>query len=96
MIRHVAVFRFTSEFDEARRRHWMQLVADLPRHIPEIRSMTVGPDLVRGPNSHEIAIVADFDSLEDLDVYNRHPAHQPVLDISAPVKESLAVVDFQV
>lgn len=96
MIRHVAVFRFKPEFDEAQRREWMQMVAELPRHIPQIRAMSVGPDVVKGANSHDVAIVADFDTLEDLRTYSTHPAHQPVLDVSGPVKESLAVVDFEV
>ena len=95
MIRHVAVFRFTPEFDETQRREWMQMVARLPQHIPQIRSMSVGPDVVGGVNSHDVAIVADFDNLEDLQTYSTHPAHQPVLDMSGPVKESLAVVDFE-
>ena len=47
-----------------------------------------------GP-SHELAIVADFVDLDGLDTYTRHPAHAEVLRISAPVKVSLATVDFE-
>lgn len=96
MIRHVAVFRFVPEFTEQQRDEWIALIADLPRHIPEIRAMSVGKDVVRGANSHEIAVVADFDDLDALQVYSTHPAHQKVLDISGPVKASLAVVDFEI
>lgn len=96
MIRHVAVFRFVPEFTAEQRAVWMGMVADLPNHIPEIRSMSVGEDVVRGPASHEIAIVADFDSLADLDSYSTHPAHAAVLAMSAPVKASLAVVDIEI
>ena len=58
--------------------------------------MSVGVDVLGGPSSHELAIVADFDDLEGLDAYTRHPAHAEVLEISAPVKVSLATVDFEV
>ena len=58
--------------------------------------MSVGTDVLGGPSSHELAIVADFDDLDGLDAYTRHPAHAEVLRISAPVKVSLATVDFEV
>ena len=96
MIRHVAVFRFLPTFTGAAREHWMTLLRALPAQIPELRSLTVGLDVVGGPSSHELAIVADFDDLAGLEAYNRHPAHAEVLRISAPVKVSLATVDFEV
>lgn len=96
MIRHVAVFRFLPSFTAAEREHWMTLLRALPAQIPELRSMSVGTDVVHGDASHELAIVADFDDLEGLEAYGRHPAHAEVLRISAPVKLSLATVDFEI
>jgi hypothetical protein len=95
MIRHVAVFTFVPTFSAGQRAAWVALVANLPAHIPEIRAMSVGEDVLHGPASHEVAIVADFDSLADLEAYSTHPAHAEVLAISGPVKASLAVVDFE-
>jgi Stress responsive A/B Barrel Domain len=96
MIRHVAVFTFVPTFTGEQREHWMSLLRALPAQIPELRSMSVGVDVLGGPSSHDLAIVADFDDLEGLQAYNRHPAHAEVLRISAPVKLSLATVDFEV
>ena len=96
MIRHVAVFRFVPEFTEEERQHWMSLLRALPAQIPELRRISVGEDVLRGPASHELAIVADFDDLTGLEAYTRHPAHDEVLRISAPVKASLATVDFEI
>lgn len=95
MIRHVAVFRFDASFTAQAREHWMSLLRALPSRIPEIRSMSVGTDVLGGPSSHELAIVADFDDLAGLEAYTRHPAHSEVLAISGPVKVSLATVDFE-
>jgi hypothetical protein len=95
VIRHVAVFRFAATFSAAERTRWVALVAALPASIPEIRGMSVGEDVLHGPSSHEVAIVADFDTLADLETYSTHPAHAEVLAISGPVKTSLAVVDFE-
>ncbi|MET0828412.1 MAG: Dabb family protein [Microbacterium sp.] len=95
MIRHVAVFRFVPEFAGAEREHWVSLVLALEGQIPELRRMSVGVDVLGGPASHELAIVADFDDLAGLEAYTRHPAHAEVLRISGPVKTSLATVDFE-
>ena len=96
MIRHVAVFRFAPSFTDPEREEWMAMLRALPAQIPELRGISVGVDLLGGPASHELAIVADFDDLEGLDAYTRHPAHAEVLKVSAPVKVSLAIVDFEV
>jgi Stress responsive A/B Barrel Domain len=96
VIRHVAVFRFVSEFTTEQREHWMSRLRALPEQIPQLRSMSVGADVLGGRALHEIAIVADFDDLEGLDAYTQHPAHAEVLRISAPVKTSLATVDFEI
>jgi hypothetical protein len=95
MIRHVAVFRFSPDFSARQRDEWMALLRELPSRIPELRSLSVGTDIGGGPAAHELAIVADFDDVAGLDAYNRHPAHAEVLRISAPVKVSLATVDFE-
>ena len=95
MIRHVAVFRFVPEFTTDQREHWMSLLRALPAQIPSLRHMSVGADVLGAEFSYELAIVADFDDLAGLDSYNRHPAHAEVLRISAPVKISLATVDFE-
>ncbi|WP_203581918.1 Dabb family protein [Microbacterium hibisci] len=96
MIRHVAVFRFVPEFTADEREHWMSLLRALPERIPQLRSISVGVDVLGGPASHELAIVADFDDLDGLAAYSRHPAHDEVLRISAPVKISVATVDFEI
>lgn len=95
MIRHVAVFRFAPTFTAAEREHWLELVRALPARIPEVRMMSAGTDVLGGAASHEIAIVADFDDLDGLATYSRHPAHEEVLRVSGPVKVSLATVDFE-
>ncbi len=74
----------------------MSLIRALPAQIPELRSISVGTDVLGDPASHELAIVADFGDLDGLDAYTRHRAHAEVLRISAPVKVSVATVDFEV
>jgi len=72
----------------------MSLLRALPAQIPELLSMSVGTDVLGGPASHDMALVADFADLDGLAAYTRHPAHAEVLRISGPAKTSLATVDF--
>jgi hypothetical protein len=96
MIRHVAVFRFAPEFGAAERATWMRMLRALPAQIPELRALSVGEDVLGSEVSYEVALVADFDDLDGLAAYTRHPAHAAVLAVSAPVKTALATVDFEV
>jgi hypothetical protein len=95
VIRHVAVFTFVPGFTAADRANWIAMVRALPERIPEVLSMSIGEDVLHGPASHDLAIVADFATLADLETYSTHPAHAEVLAVSAGVKASLAVVDFE-
>jgi hypothetical protein len=96
VIRHVAVLRFAPAFTAEQREHWMSLLRGLPAQIPELRSNTVGTDVLGGPSSHELATVADFVDLDGLGAYTPHPAHAEMVRTSAPVRVPLAIVDFEV
>lgn len=96
MLRHVAVFVFTPEFTTNGLDDWIERVRELPFVIPQVRSMSVGRNVVEGGSAWQVAIVADFDDRAGLEAYNAHPAHQRVLEISGPVKERLATVDLEI
>ncbi len=69
-------------------------LAEMPVLLPFIRRYDMGPDLgVTG--SHDFAIVADFDSIEDYRAYADHPDHKAVtVSFIAPILESMARVQF--
>ncbi|MMZ71489.1 Stress responsive A/B Barrel Domain protein [compost metagenome] len=51
--------------------------------------------MVKSPRSYDIALVATFDSLEDLEGYQVHPEHQKVIEHMTQVRESQVAVDFE-
>jgi hypothetical protein len=55
----------------------------------------VGADVIRSPRSYDVALVATFDSLPDLEAYQLHPAHQEVVRFLDTVRESTVAVDFE-
>lgn len=92
MIRHVVLFRWKADFDPG---DWLAVVRELPRHIPEVRALSVGTDVLRADRSWDAALVADFDRLEDIATYAAHPAHQPAIALSGAGAEQIASVDFE-
>ena len=92
MIRHVAVFRFVPTFGAAERAHWMDLLRALPAQIPELRSISVGTDVLAGPFSHELAIAA-LRRPRRLEAYNRTGARRGVRISSARCAAAIEVAD---
>jgi hypothetical protein len=66
----------------------------LPGKINVIRSMEVGINVVLSERAYDLALVSSFDTLDDLETYRVHPAHQEVVSFIATVKDQSASVDF--
>jgi len=64
--------------------------------IPELRSLEVGTDLLRTERSYDLALVARFDSLADLQAYQIHPLHAgEVVPHVKSVCSSILAVDYE-
>ncbi len=76
MIKHIVMWRIKDgeNKDEVISNMKEQLEA-LTAEIPFLRSITVGKNAVCGDNACDVALVSEFDSLEDLNAYVNHPAH---------------------
>jgi hypothetical protein len=94
VIRHVVMIKFKPEFDQSSREDWAERARKMPQEIAEIRSFTLGFDVFGVERSWDAAIVADFDTIEDVRTYAVHPAHLPVSAISVPNSEHMVSVDF--
>ena len=59
--------------------------------VPECKSFEIGLDLGIGPNTGDIAIVAEFDSVEDYKTYSADERHQEIIQtMIAPNAASIA------
>lgn len=63
--------------------------------IEQLRSLEIGQDILRTERSYDIALIAVFESLEDLQAYQVHPEHQKVITYMNDVRESSIAVDFE-
>lgn len=67
----------------------------MSKHIDVIRHYDVGLNVKPAERNYDVVIYSKFDSLEMLDQYNGHPAHQEALVFIRSVMSQVAVVDYE-
>lgn len=67
---------------------------ELQSKIPELVSLTVGSDVVHSERSYDLALVAVFASLADMQAYQVHPEHVKIANYMTSIRESTVTVDF--
>lgn len=92
MITHVVFFKFKDLADMAKAR---DALLGLQGKIPQLRHLEVGVDVVRSQRSYDLALLAKFDSLDDLQAYQIHPDHQKVANYISEIRESVVAVDYE-
>jgi hypothetical protein len=96
VIRHVVVFKLKPGVSAARRDEWLEVSRRVHAEIDIVRAYSIGVDLLRLPRSYDVAVVADFDSLEDVREYAEHPARLSAVELSRELSEHIISVDFEV
>lgn len=97
-IRHVVSWKLATTEESERAEQAARIkqgLESLPAVIPELRSLQVGVDVVRGDN-FDLVLVSDFDSVDDIRAYQEHPAHLEVAGYIRSVVASRSAVDFEV
>ncbi len=94
MITHIALFKLVhanaETVEDARK-----ALAGLEGKIPQLRHFEVGVNLVHSYRSYDLSLLARFDSLEDLQSYQGHPAYVEVVKYLQSVRQSVATVDYE-
>ena len=63
--------------------------------VPELRAVSAGVNVAYPDVNWDVTLVADVDSLDDLEAYQVHPAHQEVGVYLRSVVQSRVAVDFE-
>ncbi|HEY4391604.1 MAG TPA: Dabb family protein [Paenibacillus sp.] len=94
MIKHIVLFKLKDSSPESIR-VTEGVLRGLEGKVEQLRSLEVGVDVVKSPRSYDIALIATFESLEDLQGYQVHPEHKKVIEHMNEVRESQVAVDFE-
>ncbi|MFK4759996.1 Dabb family protein [Microbacterium sp. ZW T5_45] len=97
-IRHVVTWKLAAE-DAAVRAEQAAEVARrlnaLDGVVPQLRSISAGANAAYPDANWDVTLVADFDSIEELEAYQVHPAHEDVVAYVRSVVASRVAVDFE-
>jgi len=99
MIRHIVMFKLKgSEALTEKEKPIKELktrLDELPSLIEQIRSFETGVNINPTPRAFDLVLVSKFDSMDDLEKYRVHPAHQEVVQYLESVREQTAAVDYE-
>ena len=91
MIKHIVMMKFidAGHADEAVNR-----LRALGAKVDQIRSMTVGADVVHSAVSYDLGMITTHNDLDELRSYQQHPEHRRFAAWVHPLLESRAAVDL--
>ncbi len=96
MVKHIVVFKLKGT-DEERRRvasEFKAALEALPAQIEVLKSIEVG--LNENPSeTWDVVLTAVVETMEDVAVYAKHPAHVAAAALLGDYKESRACVDYE-
>jgi len=103
MVSHLVLMKPRADLSPADRQAFIDAFNRAMREIPTVRHVRIGKRILHGagyeqtaPDSADFMVVIDFDDVEGLQTYLRHPAHA---ELGARFGQSLSgalVYDFEV
>jgi hypothetical protein len=96
MIRHVVMFSWADDVDEAHIDRVAAALDGLPTAIPEIADYVHGRDLALAEGNHDYVVVGDFESVDAYAIYRDHPQHRAfIADLIAGHITERAAVQYE-
>lgn len=100
MIKHIVMFKLKNangktEYENAEEaKIRFNAVVD---NVPELKSGKVVINSQKAPeNNYTIALVCEFETIDDLNAYQVHPEHIKFGSFIAEVRESRACIDYEI
>ena len=98
MVKHIVLFKLKDEVPAEEKlvvmTKFKEAIEALPAKISVIRKVEVGLNM-NPEEAFDIALNSEFDSLEDVNFYAKHPDHVAASGLLKDVKDSRACVDYE-
>lgn len=98
-IRHVVSWKLAASDPAVRAEQAAEvarLLNALDTVVPQLRSISAGANVAYPDANWDVTLVADFDSIDDLEQYQVHPAHEAAAAYIRTVVASRVAVDFEI
>lgn len=95
MITHIVMWRLKDDNKEANKLEMKRLLEGLRSKIDVLDSISVAfNDPMADQKNFEVILNTTFKSLEDLDIYAKHPEHLKVVDFIKSVVTERVAIDY--
>lgn len=91
MVKHVVMYKLKdiSDADEM-----VSKFLSMRGKIEVLKSLSAGKNQLTSERAYDVALICEFDSLEDLEIYANHPVHAPIKRYVQSVIKEAHSVDF--
>lgn len=94
MFTHIVFFKLKDRNTENIKKA-KEILMKVDGKIPALKTIKIGIDVVKSDRSYDLALIATFDSIKDMEAYQIHPVHvNEVLANLKPMMDSSVSVDF--
>ena len=99
MIRHIILFKFTDVKNDAERNEKAQKMKSSFSPLRNTINVVESYEIVFNERvtefSYDFAIISEFNTWKDLEIYLNHPEHQKAIQLCSEIKKEKAVIDYE-
>ena len=95
MLTHIVLWKYQKEIEQVIREEHIAQLQRLAGVIAEVKTLSVGSDVLHLPRSYDTGLVATFRDRAALEAYTVHPEHEKVASFGRSISEHVASVDFE-
>jgi hypothetical protein len=101
MIKHIVMWKlreFPSREEKLRiARNLRQKLLEMKKSIKQIKSIEVGINAEKASSSnYDVILITQFSSMDDLQGYKVHPAHQELVEYLQTIRELRVAIDYEI
>lgn len=100
MVKHIVMWDIKNEYEGRKKQ---ELILELKREleslgskIDQIRHIEVGLNQSGSDAACDVVLYSEFDSMEDLKIYQDHPEHVKIAGFVGKIRTSRHVVDYEI
>lgn len=93
MLKHIVLYKLKDNSD-AQKQKLKDTFFSMRGKIPQLKALYAGHNIIESQRAFDFALVCEFDTVEDLDIYLDHPIHQEVRKYVRSVISTSHSVDF--
>ncbi len=100
MIKHIVMFKLSDNAAEKTKKENLDIALDMLKNfkdkIPVIKDFKAVSNSADAPDSnYDLALICDFENIDDLNAYQTHPEHLKFGKFITQVRESRACIDYE-